>query len=349
MKRIAKVLTITALLVSLSACRLFLGPDPENSPRGIFDSIWNDFDASYALFDVKGIDWKSVYHNYAEEISPGMGGRELFRVCSGMLEELNDAHVNLSSPFGLFNSGRRLDLMNMEPFSLELVKTGYLEDGYSTAGEGMFTYGTFKTKPSAGYIYISGFAKGENMGGSQDWIQAVNGVVKSLSETDSLVLDIRGNRGGLVANVEYISRRFAAEKKDYAQVRTKNGPDRNDFSSPVVFAIKPEGTVYAKPIVLLTNAQTISAGEWFTLALRSQDHVTQAGSVTCGAFSLSLERFLVNGWTYTVSVQKVTDMGGTCYEGSGLSPGAEHLVKNTGANIEAGIDDQLEYALSLLP
>ena len=330
----------------LGACGAFLGSDPENSPQGIFDSIWNEFDRTYALFDIKGINWKTVYNSNAAKISPGMSDKELFKVCSDMLGVLNDAHVTLMSPFATYNSGGRFDTSNMEPFSLDVIKTKYLNAEH-TAGGGMFVYGTFKSKPSVGYIHISGFANGENTGGSQDWIKAIDGINRELSAASSIVLDLRGNRGGLPGNVNYIASRFAAKQKNYAKVRTKNGPGRNDFSSPIIEVIKPEGTVYAKPIILLTNAQTISGGEWFTLALLSQDHVIHTGSATAGAFSLSLERFLVNGWAYTVSVQKVTDMKDNCYEETGISPDSLRYVTNTGGNILLDMDDQLDYALSI--
>ncbi len=48
-----------------------------------------------------------------------------------------------------------------------------------------------------------------------------------------------------------------------------------------------------------------------------------------------------------MSVQKVTDMNGICYEGIGIAPEAEHIRVNTDAEIMAGIDTQLEYAISL--
>lgn len=343
------IISLAAFLVVFSACGVFLGPDPDNSPRGIFDSIWNDFDDTYALFDVKGINWKSVRNTYSAKISSGMSDRELFTVCSDMLKELKDAHVTLMSWFGHFNSGGRFDTTNMEPFSLEVVKDKYLNSDYALAGEGMFLYGTFESNPSIGYIYISGFASGDVTGATQDWAKAIDGILKALSNTEAIILDIRGNRGGLPGNVDIIASRFAAKEKDYAQACTKNGPGRNDFSSPVNFTVKPAGTRYTKPLIFITNAQTISGGEWFTLALLSQNHTIHTGSTTCGAFSLSLQRFLVNGWAYTVSVQKVTDMQGNCYEGGGISPKTGHCVNNNAENIALNIDDQLEYALSIVP
>jgi C-terminal processing protease CtpA/Prc len=342
-----KKITVIIMVVLLSSCQVFLGHDPDNDPRGIFDRMWTDFDETYALMDVKGINWNEVYNTYSPQISSGMNDRQLFDVCAEMLKTLNDAHVYFMSPFAYSNSGGRFDTSNNDPFSLEVVKT-YLNGGGTTDGSGMFLYGTFSSKPRVGYIYIAGFALGATGTAHQDWIKEIDRIVQSLATADSLVLDIRGNTGGLPANVNYIASRFASAQKDYVEVRTKNGSGRNDFSAPVFNTIKPDGSRYTKPIVLLTNKQTISGGEWFTLALRSQSHVTHVGGTTCGAFSLSLERPLINGWVYSVSVQKVTDMAGICYEGIGISPKSEHIVQNTVENIAKNdIDNQLEYAINL--
>jgi hypothetical protein len=345
--KIIKRAILAITIVSLSACQVFLGPDPDNTPRGIFDRIWTDFDQNYALMEVKGIDWDGVYQTYSPRITSGMSEQELFAVCGDMLKTLNDSHVYLAAPFGYVNSGSFYDTANADPFSLDVIK-GYLQNQGSSAGDGMFLYGTFESYPRIGYIHIAGFAHGNvGMSQSQDWVQAIDGIVRSLEETDSLILDLRGNRGGLVSNVDYISGRFASAEKKYAEIRTKDGPGSADFSAPLYNSIKPAGIRYTKPIVLLTNKQTISGGEWFTLALRSQDHVIHTGGATNGAFSLSLERTLINGWRYSMSVQKVTDMNGICYEGTGIMPSAEHVRVNTAEEIAVGKDTQLEYAVGL--
>ncbi len=336
----------------LSACQVFLGHDPDGSPRGIFDRIWTDFDETYALMDVKGINWDEVYRVFSPRITSGMGEQALFDVCADMLKTLHDSHVYLASSFEYANSGSMYDTAHTDSFSLEVVKH-YLRNGGTAAGNGMFWHGTFETNSRIGYISIAGFAQGSvGIAQSQDWAKSIDGIIRSLADTDSLVLDIRGNRGGLISNVDYISGRFAASQKEYAEIRTKDGPGSVDFSDPMTHRIKPAGDIsassrYTRPIVLLTNKQTISGGEWFTLALRSQSHVIHAGGPTNGAFSLSLERTLINGWRYSMSVQKVTDMNGICYEGIGIAPEAEHIRVNTDAEITAGIDTQLEYAISL--
>ncbi|MCL2410729.1 MAG: S41 family peptidase [Treponema sp.] len=336
-----KILTLIVACALLSACQIFLPSDPDNNPRAIFESIWNEFNKTYALFDIKDIDWDEVYKDFSPRISDTMSERELFDVIAEMLEILDDSHVSLSSPFAHFTGGGWLDTVNMEPFNLEVVKT-YLNSGGTATEDEMFLYGTFSSNPRVGYIYIAGFALGLTSVASQDWAMAIDGIVRSLSDTDSLVLDVRGNRGGLIANVNIIASRFVSAQRNYAMIRTKNGPGRNDFSAPATETIRPAGSRYTNPIVLLTNRQTISGGEWFTLALRSQDHVTHVGGRTAGAFSLGLRRSLINSWLYTLSVQIVTDMNGICHEGIGIFP--EYAVTNTHEEITLGRDAQLEFA-----
>jgi C-terminal processing protease CtpA/Prc len=214
-----------------------------------------------------------------------------------------------------------------------------LKDGGVLTSDKMFLYGVFREKPNVGYIYIAGFILGETElsgGPIQDWAKKIDGIVKSLSYTDYIILDIRGNKGGLSSNAEYIAGRFISVQKDYIKVCTKNGPRRNDFSVPVSYTIKPAGSKYTKPVVLLTDNITVSAAERFTLALRTQDHVTHAGEITRGALSLKIIRSLINGWEYTMSVQKVTDMNGNYYEGTGIAP--DFPI--------AGHQAQLDYALN---
>jgi len=128
------------------------------------------------------------------------------------------------------------------------------------------------------------------------------------------------------------------------KARTKTGPGINDFSAPKIYTIKSiykasDGKYgYIKPTVLLTNKNTVSAAEWFTMALRTQSHVTHIGTTTCGAFSVRITRFMINGWLYSISSERATDMDGKSYEGKGVSPYI--VLQNTYAK-----DDQLEYAV----
>ncbi|MDR2543728.1 MAG: S41 family peptidase [Treponema sp.] len=335
------------LIFSLSACQFFWTEDHDASPLGIFNSLWTGFDEMYALFEAREIDWDEAREQFLPLISPDMSNMELFWVCARMLNTLQDPHVTLITPFG--TSYVLIPVVpSNDVFFMNEIRNEYLIDRGKTAGNGRIIYGTInpeKTSKNIGYIHFADFQIENNLNDS--WVNDIETIIKYFSHTDFLVLDIRNSYGGLGLNMEYIASRFVLEEKDYKKVSTKNGPGRNDFSNPVVLTIRPAGTRYTKPIVLLTNNETVSAAEWFTLALRTQRHVTHAGEQTKGALSSMVTRTLVNGWKYTLSIQKTTDINGINYEGKGISPNAEHRLNNIDTNQEIGSDRQLEYALTL--
>ena len=92
-----KLLTICILALSLSACHSV--EDYPDDPVGNFDALWNIIDQHYCFLDQKQVDWDSVYSVYRPHVSDKTNILELFYICSDMLNELQDGHVNLTSYF----------------------------------------------------------------------------------------------------------------------------------------------------------------------------------------------------------------------------------------------------------
>ena len=327
---------------------MFLGPDHDNIPMGIFNRIWNDFNETYALFDerLEGASWDDVRELFSARIRPDMSNFELFHVCAEMINTLNDPHVSLMAPFS-HSDLLRENAYFRRPFDIESVRRELNNRGTLT-GDGMFLYGTFESQPGAGYLHIRDFINNSRVGLelTQEWAKEIDTITAQLQrDTDFLIIDVRNNRGGFGSNMSYIANRFVSQARNYLQVSTKSGPRRNDFTAPLRVAVKPEGSRYTKPVVLLTNNWSASAAEWFTAALLTQSNVTHIGNTTNGAFSARTDRLLINGWIYTMSIQRVTGADGRRLEGVGISPNAEHDILNTEAFY--GWDPQLEYALTM--
>ena len=348
MKRKIIWLILSALII-LSSCKFFLGPEPDTGPSEVLRSLWDDINNIHANLDFRMSanlnynNWYDVYNNkqtgYAQKIKSGMSEKSLFKVCADILEELNDPHVSLfSSDYGY----RYIKGAN-EYFTLDKARS-YLRGKGNTVNKN-FVFGTFSSDSDIGYIYISEFLYENTESEVQESTSAIDSIINALEKTKALVLDIRNNRGGDIYLMEYIAARFASESKDYCKLIIKKGPGPNDFSAPIIYTIrsikKASGNKYGytKPIVLLTNKNTVSMAEWFTMALRTQSHVTHIGTATCGAFSPRKERFMINGWVYSISPGRVTDMDGKNYEGQGISPDKEI------ANTENQTDKQLEGAV----
>ena len=321
----------------LMSCTFFYGEKTELSYESMFEAMWKDYNQTYALFEVRGVDWNAQYDLCRSQVHDGMTDKEFLEVLKDLLYPLEDAHVYVKTPLGSINSGE--DNVALDKFSLEEVCARYI-DSPRKCGNNIITYGRLKDDSNVGYIHIAAFSSGQTgINQKQDWASDIDLALDALRDTRCMILDVRGNRGGLTGNVSRISGRFCAENKTYAISRTKNGPGRDDFDSGVELEIKKNGSwQYTKPVFLLTNAQTMSAGEEFTMAMCSQSHVTQIGNHTCGVFSLSLERCLANGWRYSVSVQRVTAPDGSTPEGIGSVPGTGNLIVNPSSSNDLQMD-----------
>jgi hypothetical protein len=329
----------------LDSCSLFVSGDPPTDSASIFEQVWSGLDQGYALFAVKQIDWAAIHQKYAARITSQMESHQLFAELSAMLSEVNDRHVTLSSPFASFCSGVPDGRLPIEAFSLNLVRDGYLRDGGS-AGGGRFNYGILPG--GAGYLHIRSFTGGTStVKQTEDWCADIDLVLEKLSPCPSLVLDVRNNLGGLPANAEFIAARFADQERLYARIATRNGPNHENFTEAVDHKVAPAGPAqFRKPIILLTNRNTMSAAELFCLAVLSRPQTRQVGGPTAGALSLSLDRPLSNGWRYTVSVERVLDASGRCPERTGLQPEEAWLLDNNPGRLATGQDEQLEAAIA---
>jgi len=332
MKRKIKLL-ILPIFALLSACQFFLGSEPDTDPSEILKSLWTDFNNIHANLDfrmssnLKYDSWYDVYHNektgYALNVNSGMSEEALFNECAKMLKELNDPHVGLYAP-GKFSSSYS---SGQDDFNISDIKHRLIGNGDDTYKN--FVFGVFNSNPDIGYIYISSFMNEDVEERGKEWGRAIHTITETLADTKALVLDVRSNRGGDIYVMEYIAAYFASEKKDYIKARIKKGPEPNNLSNPIIYTVKSVKIAsnnqygYTKPIILLTNRNSVSAAEWFTMALRTQSHITHAGTTTCGAFSARNDRFMINGWIYSISPERVTDINDKYYEGIGIPPKIE--------------------------
>jgi len=337
--KMKNIFLFSFFLVILSSCELFLGPDPDTSPEKVLKSLWNDFNNIHAYLDfrmsqnLEYANWNDVYDKFSGKVNKNTSDDDLFDVCADMLKVLNDSHVGLYSPKDQESSYKETS----RGFDLILIKkqlNGGGNDNYLN-----FVYGTFISNPCIGYIYIEAFKDEENLKENIGWGMAIEKIVKDLSDTKALVLDIRQNRGGDISIFDSIVSYFTAERKEYIKTCIKNGPGSNNYSSERMHAVYPSKFAYTKKIVLLTNENSVSAAERFVMALRTQNHVLHTGKATRGALSIRTTRSMINGWYYTISSERVTDMHGRIYEGIGITPDEEH-IKEYGTH-----DEQLEYAL----
>jgi len=333
---------IVILVISLFSCeKELIGQETgQNTPVDNFELLWEDFSEYYGEFNVKNIDWDSLYVIYRPQISDEMTEESFYQVITGMLSTLYDPHVTLypTTP-GLPRWSVDLvdGMKSIEDFDMDLILEKYIIK--MIFDDGPVQYGLLADH--IGYVHIDQFEMG------MKFIKKVMPqMILDLNGTTGLIIDIRDTPGGRDPEAQLIAGYFVNEKKLYMTSRKKNGPGRNDFADPVDWFVEPQESTYTQPIILLSTSYTMSGAETFTWALRRMEQVTHVGDTTGGAFSDMIMREMYNGWLYSISVGDYRDSEGNSYEGMGIPP--DIYIQNTPEDIERDTDIVLESAINLL-
>lgn len=333
MKKILFAILLTAVL---SACHDI--SEPANDPRGNFDQLWTILDEHYCFFEEKGVDWDDVYSRYSHRIGPEMTREELFIVCSDMLDELQDGHVNLIAPFDTYYYR---DWWSDYPqnFDLRLIQDKYFNYNYRQSS-GM-TYGLLSE--NVGYVHIPSMASPIGEGN-------LDHLLYYLASARGLIIDVRDNGGGLLTNVETLVSRFISEPTLVGYISHKTGPGHRDFSEPMEIVYKPaaEGRQrWGKPIVLLTNRSTFSAANNLAAVMKLLPGVKIVGATTGGGSGLPYSSELINGWGVRFSACSMLDAEGRSAE-AGVDPSPGCAIDITPADILSARDPILDRAIELL-
>lgn len=308
-----------------------------DNPYGNFDALWKTIDEHYCFFDENGLDWDETGANYRALLSPEMSEHELFDVCAGLLAELKDGHVNLSSPFNTFYY-REWWTAYPQNFSLRTLQQYYLDFDWQTISGIMY-----KELPGeVGYMRIGSFSVPLGEG-------ALDQVLAALYHCKGLVIDVRDNGGGELTNAQRLISRFISEKKPYAYISHKTAPGHDDFSEPYPIKLTPSvgRVVWRKPAVVLVNRSTFSAANFFASVMKSLPSVILIGSETGGGGGLPFSAQLPNGWRVRFSAAPVTNASLESIE-KGVKPTDGYEIIASEIELARGHDAVLDKALSII-
>jgi len=172
---------------------------------------------------------------------------------------------------------------------------------------------------------------------------ALDEALDYLDDVEGLIFDLRHNGGGDFTYAYSEFGRLTNQERFVHRSQTKNGTGHDDYTPWYDWNIHPKGKYFDKPIVLLTDRYTISAGERMTMAFKSLPNVLHLGDTTNGAFSTKILKELPNGWVYSVATQHTEFLDGKSYEGIGMIP--DEVIRNTKEEVDAKVDHQLEVAI----
>ncbi len=319
-----------------------------SAPEHNFEQLWHLFDQHYAFFELKGVNWDSVYQQYRPLITANTSEDSLLHHFAAMLNPLRDGHVRLTRadtnvislerrPCHFAREFRdRLRDFQENTFAL-LSQNGFAEIQHQIPIPGYVELGfdhlySYTQSSKLGYLRIVD---------CRNALAAFDRIINELSGTKGLIIDLRYNLGGEVG--KEMAARFLSASKVYGYLKTKQP---KGFTEPIPLEQKPSGTQYTPPIVILINDATFSAAEEFVLVLAKESHVKLMGSATGGYLSDAFTYRLPNGIVVSLSNQQYLDLDYQLLEDQGIQP--THTLSNSLKELEAGKDAVLEQAIQLL-
>lgn len=338
------------LVASHRTSRLYLDRIAELPPiRGtasdainVFNVFWRTIDEHFASFPLLDLDWRAVREDSRQRLSANMGGNELFDLLGDVGAHLLDGHTTLWAPdLGRFrNTGPQPSPLggSLSGDVIRNVEREYIDGGHLSQIllDDRFAYGTIQ-EGRIGYLAIFDYEYRPI-----PFAQSLDKILSTLDGTEALIIDLRDNDGGDNWHAMSVSDRLTdRDRHVLTRVVRSGGPDQ--FGGPAPYFAQPAGQSHGdRPVYLLTNDGTASAGDVQTLMLSALPNVTQVGEPSRGMFS-KFTRLLPNGWVMTTSNERFLSRDGRNYELQGVRP--ELAVRNTVAALNRGEDLIVDVAL----
>jgi C-terminal processing protease CtpA/Prc len=276
-------------------------PPPKADNNSVFEALWTTVHDKYALFAFKNIDWNAVRTKYRADALAAKNDEELFAVLGSMLNELQDDHTNLITPFQ--RSAPSPYYFDSLSFNYALVRFKYLQKTEWVSNP--LTHALLeRDRAKIGYIRYGSFVQNVSD-------ETINHVLKRFREAGAsgFILDIRDNGGGSMANGVRLTSHFVRSTSHAMTEVRKIGPGANEFGTPYKFMIAPisNGEHWTeKPIAILTNRRSYSASSIMAAFMKAPElsHVRLVGDHTGGGGGTPSDFQLPNGWVYRISATK---------------------------------------------
>lgn len=188
-------------------------------------------------------------------------------------------------------------------------------------------------RPGVVYVRVFEFSRGTGQG-------LRSGLERQEADQSirSIILDLRGNRGGLVAEVARVGGIFLPNGTVLAMVRERGGQLR---------VLRASGTplLADTPLVVLVDADSASASEMLAAAFKENQRAFLVGDKTAGVLGGTVALALPEG-ALEVTFERILSPYGAQIDGVGITPDVS--VALTAADMERGEDTQLQAALRIV-
>jgi carboxyl-terminal processing protease len=160
--------------------------------------------------------------------------------------------------------------------------------------------------------------------------------LQSLRGTRGLIIDLRGNHGGVFEVRKPLAEQLVQEQVLFWSYRTRDSVEE--------VYLKPVQDAYGGPLVVLIDVMSASSAEEFSGALQAIGRAVVVGERSAGVCVRMNVKQLPNGALLMYPFAQSRTADGTVLEGNGVTPDIEVALDRD--SLLQGIDSQLEAAIS---
>ena len=182
-----------------------------------------------------------------------------------------------------------------------------------------------------GYIRIVSFISSD---GPVEFIDALNKV----KDTNALILDLRGNTGGLFQNAVFVANMFL-EKGNIVKVIGRGGHNSS-------YTAEEKEYIYDKPLIVLVDGESASASEIVSAALKDNGRALIVGTKTFGKGVVQKVYTMPNNMGMNLTIARYLTPSGSDIDKKGIEP--NYFVEITKDDFEKNNDSQLNFAKNML-
>lgn len=169
-------------------------------------------------------------------------------------------------------------------------------------------------------------------------VEKARTAIRSLSDADGVIFDLRGNPGGVAGIATSIASQLSRKPGALGTMKMR--------ASEMKFSIYPQPNAYDGPVVILLDGLSGSTSEVFSSGMQELGRAIIVGERSAGACLPSAFQKLPTGALFQYAIADFKTPKGVLVEGRGVIPDIE--VKWERASLLSGRDAQLEAGIAAL-
>jgi carboxyl-terminal processing protease len=361
----------------------------------VFEAFWNGMNTNYMFWDIETVNWDDIYKTYKprfeyldQQKNDPKAADKAAQFLVDMTKDLADSHLSITfngqanlilggypfqsnsvSPAGIRHEfrGDRAPIPR-KTFDLVIPKYYLTKAQAGTDGNGFrVNLGVIpRNNKNILYLEYSSFQLKNQYYSSNSLPAPVKPVLDEFfrytkdPSIDGLIIDLRGNPGGSVPDLDFLLGRLITEPVQVCYTRTKNGNGRLDFTPWVKGYVHPQpgSTSFTKPVVVLVDMHSVSMSEMTSIAAKAIfPKMKLVGEQTYGGtgqIPYNDVRYMGGQFVAANFVQvymagvEFRDKNLVSYENKGLSPDIKIAYDTTAIknNIDVQLDKGIQYVTS---